>query len=346
MLPTCRRAARGSRPPRARGWRHAALASGLVLGLALAPLQAIANDRAPTAEQLTERDRGVGALWDSLVENAAGLRIRFEENVVSTGRFHGAQLGWFRSSLSLEGGVPIGKSFGIAISPEFAWERLTVEGDNDFVVSRTGRDSRLDDFYDSSLRIGARYEFDETWSTEFVTGFSARHEAGAHWGDAAQSGGSVAVNYRRGKWLRLRLGIGLGADLSDGDLRVSPVYRIQLKPNPAWTFESSGLGGAIEWQATRKTSFSIAGKRDGTQYRLDKRGTTPTGSGDATLQRRQGRIDFEVRHRLRKKLRFRVGLGLVLDEQLTVIDEDGIEVDDRNNKDPSVTVRLGVEWRL
>ena len=140
--------------------------------------------------------------------------------------------------------------------------------------------------------------------------------------------------------------MGAGSDIADGKLRFSPVFRIQIKPRPGWTIESSGLGGTIEWEATRRATLALGGRVDGTQYRLDRRGTPPTGSGDATLQRRQARLDLDVGYRVYDKLRLRTGLGLVLDEQLSLVDEDGIDTDTRRNRDPSVVFRFGLELRI
>lgn len=324
------------------------------LGLALLAVALLApgeaasdtNDVSPTREQVTERTEGLLAVWDALRSNVAGMRVRVDQDLLSSGEFDGARTWWVRSGLELEGGLPVGERLAIGIAPSFAWERLVIDGSDDFVISQEARDTRFTDFYDSRLRVGARYRIDDQWGAEAVTGFSARHEQGADYADAIQGGGSVAVTYRRGSWLRLRLGLGLGADLADGDLRLSPVYRIQIRPAPGWMIESSGLGGQVEWDATPRTTLSLGGDVDGTQYKLDRRGQPPAGSGDATLQRRQARVDLGIVHRLSESLRLRGGLGLVLDEQLSVLDEDGVEVDDRVERDPSVVLRFTLDLRI
>ena len=76
-----------------------------------------AQDRGPTAEQLTERTQTFDALWEALRVSTAGLRFRFEEELVSTGEFDDAKFTWLRSGLSVEGGVPITDSFGIGVVP-------------------------------------------------------------------------------------------------------------------------------------------------------------------------------------------------------------------------------------
>lgn len=321
----------------------------LGLGIALAvtlPPSAAAQDRKPTTEQLTERTRSLTALWELLRSRAAGLRIRADQGLVSTGEFDGARLAWLRSAVSVEAGVPLGDSLSVAFSPSFAWEHLWIEGSDDFNVSQDRRDTRLTDFYESSFRAGASYRIDENWGGEIVAAFSARHETGADYRDAGQAGGSLALTYQRGDWLRLRLGLGLGSDISDSRLRFSPVFRILIEPWPGWTLESSGLGATLEWETTQRLTLALGGHVDGTQYRLDRRGSPPAGSGDATLQRRQTRLDLDLTYRLHEKLRLRAGLGVVLDEELSLIDEDGVDVDRRRNRDPSVTVGLGVVFRL
>ena len=310
------------------------------------PLVAAAQRAEPTTEQVTERTRSFAALWDVLRARAAGLRIRADQDLISTGEFGGANLAWFRTAVSIEAGAPIGDSLSVAFSPAFAWEHLYVDGRNDFIVSQQRRDTRLTDFYESSFRLGARYDLNDSWGFEVGSGYSARHESGADYNDAGQAGGSLAVSYRRGSWLRLRLGLGLGSDIADRELRFSPVFRIQIRPHPDWTIESSGLGATVEWQTTRRLALALGGHVDGTQYRLDKRGRPPTGSGDATLQRRQAHIDLGLTYRLHDKFRLRTGIGLVLDEELSLLDEDGVDLDSRRNRDPSATFGIGLVFQL
>lgn len=323
-------------------------ATMLVFGAAMRPSAASADaaDLAPTREQVAERDRGIGALWNTFRTRAAGLRTHLDQGLVSSGEFDGARTWWLRSGVALEAGVPIGERVEIGLSPSFAWERLLVEGSETFVFAQSGRERRFTDFLDSSLRVGARVMLDERWDLELATGFSSRHEDGARYAESARAGGSLAFSYRRGRWLRLRLGVGLGSDIDDGKLRVSPVYRIVLRPLPNWSLEASGLGGAIEWDARPSSRLALTGGVDGTQYRLERRGQPPVSGGQGTLQRRQSTVGLELRETLNDHLRLRLGLGLVLREELTVIDEDGVDVDSRRNRDPSVTLRFGIELQL
>ncbi len=332
-----------ARPTEAVALRKACRAfKACLLFTALVARPSAANEIGPTAEQLTERTLGVSALWDSLIERSAGLKIRLAEDLVSSGEFNGASTLWWRTAIGIQAGAPLTDKINIGISPGFAWERLDVNGNDDFVISRAGRDVRLDDFYDSSLRIGANYEWNEKWGGEFITSFSARHESGADYFNSSQAGGSIAVTYRRGSWLRLRLGVGMGADIADSQFRISPVYRIVIKPAPGWSIESNGLGGTIEWDATRKTTFSLGGKVEGNQYRLDRRAEV----GDATLQRRQARVDLGTVYRWNKHLRIRGRLGVVLNEEISLVDDDGEESDERENKDPSVIFGITLDIRI
>lgn len=334
----------GRRVPAGRSRAGAGLALLLV---ALAPSLSPAEDRGPTTAQVTERNAGLAALWDTLRGRAAGLRIRARQELVSSGEFDGARLGWLRSEIAFEGGVPLlDGRLRIGLSPSFAWEHLLIEGTDDFLVSRTGRDVRFTDFYDTGLRLGASFDLNERWGVEAISGWSARHEVGADVSDSSQAGGSLAVTYRRGRWLRLRLGLGVGADLDDRSARISPVYRIVLRPHPRVAIESSGLGGTIDWDATDATTLSLGGQVDGTQYRLDRRGEPPTGSGDGTLQRRQTRIDFGLLHRFDENVRLRAMIGLVVDEELEISDEDGFTTERRHERDPSATFLLGIDLRL
>ncbi len=305
-----------------------------------------ADELEPSPELVTERHRALLALWDTLMERIDGLRVRVDEQLLTSGEFDGARIWWLRSGVALEGGTALSESVHVGVSPSFAWERLAAEGDEKFVVGRGGRDTEITDFLDTSLRVGASYDLDERWGLEGVAGFSARHETGADYGEALQAGGSFAIQHRRGRWLRLRLGLGLGSDLDDNRIRLSPVYRVVIRPTEGWTLESSGLTGSIQWDATPRTALSLAGGVQGSQYKLASRRDPPSGPGDGTLQRRQAQVELEWRHRYSSRLRLRAGVGLVLDEELSVFDEDGVELDRRRERDPSATLRLGFDLTL
>ncbi len=315
-------------------------------GVGLVGSPAWADDLGPSREQVAERERGILAALQTFRRDIAGLRIQLEQGLVSSGEFDGARTWWIRSGFGIQGGLPITDKINLGISPTIAVERLKIDGSSDFITSQNGRDTRFTDFIDGALRIGADYELPKGFGLEAVTGASVRQEKGAAFDEALRFGGSIAATYRRGRWLRLRLGVGLGADLGDGQLRVSPVYRIKLRPLERLVLEASGLNGTIEWEATPRTTVSLTGGADGTQYKLERRSRPPQGLGDGTLQRRQKGMELGVVHRATDWLRIRGRFGLILDEELTVIDEDGIDVDSRVNRDPSFTTSVSFRFEL
>jgi len=315
-----------------------------LVGFAAGPVRA--NDPAPTREQVSERTAGLLAVWPSLWSNIGSLRVRLEERLLSSGEFSGARARWFRTGLTVEAGGPVTDRLSLGVSPSFAYETLTFDGSDTFTSSPSqDRSSRFDDFLDASLRVGSSYRFDHGLGLELVTSATIRQEVGAAFDESLRIGGSLAGTYRRGKWLRLRLGLGLGADLGDGKLRVSPVYRIKLRPHPDLSLEASGLRGAIVWDALPILQLAIAGGMESTQYRLDHRKGPPSGLGSGALQRRQADVRLETVYRYRKWLRIRADVGVALEQELSVLDEDGSELDRRNERDPSLILGLRFELR-
>lgn len=307
---------------------------------------AYGEDRGPTTEQVVERTGGLQSVWDALLNRESGLRLRLEPAVVSSGKFNGSRIGWYRVGGAVEAGFAISDRVQVAFSPSFAYERLDVDGRDDFIVGRFGRDASISDFLDGSLSIGGNYRLEKGWGAEIVTSASVRQESGAAFADSVRVGGSLAATYRRGKWLRLRLGIGLGTDLGDRKLRVSPVYRIVVRPLPDWSLEMSGLSGSVVHDFTNKTAIELTGGVDSTQYKLERRSLPPQGLGDGVLQRRQARLQLGIIHRFRSWFRVGAEFGLVFREELTILDEDGTEVDERTDRSPSPIARLRFELRL
>jgi hypothetical protein len=324
------------------------LARALALGLLVAaiPTAVVAQDIAPTPEQVTERSTGFLSLWNALRAGESGLRVRLEPALVSSAKYDGSRAWWYRTGASIEAGMPITENFNVGISPSFAFERLVVKGADDFIIGEDGRDSNISEFFDGSLNVGAKYDLNESWGAEFVLRGSARQESGADFEDSVQIGGSVAATYRRGKWLRVRLGLGVGSDLSDRKPRISPVYRIVFRPVPKLSLETSGLNGTASYDWTEKTSTSLSGGLDGTQYNLERRAQPPVGLGRGTLQRRQSYMTFGVTNRFRQWIRITAELGLVFKQELAVLDSEGTILDERNERTLSANGRLKFDFRF
>lgn len=305
-----------------------------------------ANDPAPSPEQLTERTEELRSVWSVFQENVASLRLGIDERLVSAGEFGRARARWFRTGFSVEGGGPITDRLQLGVSPSVAIETLSFDGSDTFTTSAaSGRSTRLDDFLDAALRIGGSYRFDHGLGVELVSSSTLRQERGAELVESLIVGGSLGGTYRRGSWLRLRLGVGVGSDLGDGKLRVAPVFRIQVRPHPQFMLESSGLKGSVAWDASRRLQLALSGGLESTQYRLDRRRGPPVGLGSGALQRRQASVRIEADYRIRSWLRVRGDVGIALVQELTVLDEDGAQIDKREERDPSPLVGIRFEIR-
>lgn len=334
----------------AAGFRTASRFRYLVIGcaLGLAPLNTFAaDDLAPTPEQVRERSAGFLSVWNALREGRSGLRVRLEPGLVSSAKYDGARLWWYRVGASAEAGIPVTDDFNVGISPSFAFEQALIKGSDAFLTTDTGlRQTEISDFFDGSLNIGGKYDYNENWGAEVVLRGNVRQESGAEFSDSFQIGGGLAATYQRGQWLRLRLGFGVGADLSDRKPRISPVYRIVLRPIPNVTLETSGLNGTASYDVTSRTVLSLSGGLEGTQYNLEKRTRPPIGLGRGTLQRRQSLMTFGVGHRFKDAIRVRAEIGLVFEQEIAVINSEGIVVDERRDRTPSANGQLRIEFRL
>lgn len=315
-------------------------------GALLTAHNANADDLDPTREQVTEREKGYLSVWEAMRARDSGLRVRLEPALVSSGKFDGARIGWWRAGVSVAGGMPLSERVSLGISPSFAYEQLVLKRSDDFIISEEGRDSDVADFVDAALNIGANYRFNGGFGAEISSRASVRQEIGAAADEALQIGGSLAATYRYKKWLLLRLGVGLGTDIGDGKLRITPVYRIMIKPTGDLRLETSGLGGRAEWQATKRFSLILSGGVDGTQYKLKRRAQPPSGLGDGSLQRRQTEIVLGAEYRAQKWLRIAADLGFVIAQELQVLDQRGRVVDQRTDDSLSPSFRLRFDFRL
>ncbi len=303
------------------------------------------DDLRPTPEQVRDRNVTLQSLGESLWKQISRLQVGIDNSLVSTAEFQGARAAWYRVGLTIEGAAPVSDRASVSVSPSIAFERLDFAGSDNLILSRMGRDGDLDRFLDGSLRAGASYRFDHGLGLEAVAAGNFRQEVGASFEDSLSVGGSLAGTYRRGKWLRLRLGLGIGADVADGELRLTPVYRIQIRPHKDWSLETSGLNGSVAWDYSKSLQLSLSGALQGTQYRLNRRGRPPTGLGSGTLQRRQTIVETTAVYRVSRWLRLQGEVGVVVREELSVLDSNGRELDVRKENDPSFITSFRIEIR-
>jgi hypothetical protein len=293
-------------------------------------------------EQILEQARFGRDLWLELRERLAGLRIRGEQDFLLGARYDDTDLDWLRSGLAFGGGIPIGSRFdGIAFSLSTAVVDPIVDGSPNILDLPDTDDDPFDPLLDSAFGLGTRFELPLHFDVEINAGLAARHEIGAQLSSALATAGSVALGYRRGEWLRLRLGVGLGSTIERADLKVSPVFRLRVRPVPGVWLETDGTTGRIEWQATPRIELSLFGGVDSKRYRLAKRGPTIEAG---SLELAKSEVGLGVRMPLPGDLRLQLQTAVVLGQRITLFDEDRNEIDARDTREPTFGLRLRLAW--
>jgi len=331
--------------------RHAIRPSLLLFAfLALAAPGALADtDVDETREQLTEQARNIRRLWLDFQDQVAGLRVRLDQGADVGARYDDTEVHWLRTRLSVTGGLPLpseadsnGANRGVAVGLSSALIRPEIDGSRDFLDLPGADDDPLDELLDSSFRLGGELPIGWGVSGVLVTGLTARHEIGADLKSALAVGGSLALRYRRGEWLRVRLGVGLGTNIDQASLSATPVFRLRVRPVPRLWLETDITSGRIEWEATpRLTTVAFAGI-DSKRYRLAERGGSV---GAGSLELRKTEVGIGVQVRIGAHFRIRGEAAVVVGTHLTVFDEDGNRVDARDTRDPSGALRISFEWR-
>jgi hypothetical protein len=283
------------------------------------------------------------SLWLDFQERIAGVRVRLSEEAYLGARYDDTELYWTRTGLSIAGALPILNSRnGLAVSFSTAVVTPLADGSTNFLDLPGASDDPLDPLLDSSLGLGGQLDIGRGFGLALYARLSARHEIGAELASALTGGGSFAVDYRRGGWLRLRLGVGLGTAIDRAKLRASPVFRLRIRPIPRVWIETDITSGRIEWEVSSRLELSVFGGVDSTRYRLAERGGT-VGSG--SLELRKSEVGIGIRTRFGRTFRLGIEAAVVLGQHLTVSDDNRRTVDARDTREPSAALRISFEWR-
>ncbi|HEB88444.1 MAG TPA: hypothetical protein ENI85_02645 [Deltaproteobacteria bacterium] len=316
--------------------------AGILAGLfgASPPAQ---GDTSETQEEILEQDRTLRGLWLGFQDRVAGIRLRAMEEVETGARYDDTNLDWVWTGLSIQGALPLpDPRRGLAVS--FSTRVLTpiVRGSTRFVDLPGSPDDPFDPMLDSALRVGGHIGFGRGFGLALGAGLAARHEIGADLKSALAVGGSIALEYRREDWLRVRLGVGMGTGIDRARLAASPVFRMRIRPRPDLWLEVGASGGRIEWAISPRLELSLFGGIDSRRYRLDERGGR-LGAGSIEIEKSE--VGMGIRARVGRTLRVRGETAVVLGRRISILDEDRRSVDARDTREPSVALRIFIEWR-
>ena len=296
-----------------------------------------------TREEITEQARNIRSLWLGFQDQIAGVRVRLSEDAYVGAEFEDTDLDWYRTGIAFEGALPLRDlNSGIAVSLSTAILIPVADGTTGIVDLRGPPNDPFDEFLDSAFRLGGRFDLGYDLEAVVTTGLSARHEVGAEFMDSLAYGGSLSLGYRRGEWLRVRLGVGLGTGIDRDGLTVSPVFRVRIRPVQGVWLETDGTSGRIEWDQSSRVTLSLFGGVDSKRFRLAYRNE----AFDAgSLELRKSEVGVGLRIRVGSKIRIKIETAVVLGQHLSFADENRQTVDSLDTNEPSAALRVAFDWR-
>jgi hypothetical protein len=322
---------------RAKGW---VLLVVLIDAWSAAPALAQSDE---TREEIAEQARNIRSLWSGFQDQIAGVRVRFSEDAYVGAQFEDTDLDWYRTGIAFEGALPVpNQRSGLAVSLSTAVLVPVADGSTNIVDLRGSSDDPFDPFLDSAFRLGGRYDLGYDLEAVVTTGLSARHEVGAEFKDSLSYGGSVSLDYRRGEWLRLRLGVGLGTGIDRDGLTVSPVFRLRVQPMPDVWIETDATSGRIEWDQSSRVTLSLFGGVDSKRFRLAHRNEA---FDSGSLEVRKSEVGVGFRIRVGSKIRIKIETAVVLGQHLSFVDENRRTIDALDTNEPSAALRIAFDWR-
>lgn len=134
-------------------------------------------------------------------------------------------------------------------------------------------DDPFDTFYRQRLEFSGRYAFDDQWGIYGLVGLEAAYEGGADLGSALLGGGTFL-----GTWTSadrsLTLGFGVGAFTRlDESPVVFPFVTVRWQIDERLRLENERLGLALTYEPDNEWDFSLFGRYDRADYRLDENAT-------------------------------------------------------------------------
>lgn len=131
-------------------------------------------------------------------------------------------------------------------------------------------DDPFETFYRQRIEVTGRYAFNETWGFFGSGGVESSYESGADFGDGVQVGGTALALWTNSTG-DLTFGFGLAAfSRLDEDALVIPVASVRWQIDDRLRLESERLGLALTYEPSDEWAFSILGRYDRVEFRLDE----------------------------------------------------------------------------
>jgi hypothetical protein len=269
--------------------------------------------------------------------------VRLSQETFAGTEYGDTNLHWQSVGLSVTGALPLpGDELRVATSASTTLLVPTVGGSQRFLSPPGAHNAPLEELLDSALGLGSRLELGHGFRLTASAGLSARHELGAEFTSAIATGGSLALDYRRADWLRVRVGAGLGMGIDRARLAATPVFRLRLRIHPQIWLETDATSGSIEWALSQRLYLRVFGGVDSKRYRLSKR-SGRLGAGSIELRRSE--VGIGIESRIGQSLRLTIGAIVVLGSHLSLLDENRKTIDARDTREPAGALQISFEWR-
>ena len=320
------------------------LAVALVLFLIPVGPVAEESDVIDIYEDVLVPGRDENAIFDTIKKLRP--RIKLFSRAMYDGDFGSADVDWMR----FEGGIalPIPISRKLAINPSISGRGtfFDFDGNRSFLdAGQNPGDDPFDDLYSVRFRLEGRYLVDEDWAWLGAAWVSSKFESGADASEAFRPGGMVAVSHEFREGLTLVGGLGINEKFNGG-VKFAPFIQGAWQVNDWFKIETTGLGLKATAKAGEGLRVSLFGGINSSRYLLDDRNDGPNGVGEGWIRDRRFPLGVGLAWHINKMFRLRVEAGAMLEQKLTVIDENNDEFDVESMDSPAPFASIQLQARF
>jgi len=297
-------------------------ACGMIISLfLLIAVPTIAN-----ARKTSERNAGLASKIGWSVVTRGGYVHQMDTDIDNGGSFS-------VNRFFVQGGPTYvsDKGTSISLAVGYGFDGYNFSGNTGF-----GGRKPWEDIHSLRFSIPLRWKINEQWTGFVSPTIRFTGEKEADFDNALTGGGFAGFSYRYGDRLTIGPGIGVLTQLEDST-RVIPILIINWKITDTLSLNTGrGIGATLgpgltfDWRPSRVWSFLIGGRYERLRFRLDEKGTVPSGIGDD----RSFPIFVGIAYSFTPMIRIGVLGGVEVGGELRLEDENGNTII-KENHDPA-----------
>ncbi len=242
-----------------------------------------------------------------------------------------------RAGLTVTPSVALSEKLRLALDLSVEWSNYDFSGATPLFP---GPGPTITDAYTYRVSPSIFYSIDETWGVLLGCSFESSLQDGAEFDESIRWGGFGGVRYQWTESFALTLGVNAATRLED-DAIIIPIIGVDWRVNDKVTLRTEGPGAAAVVDLGEGFLFTLRGRWEPREYRLDDSGPVPGG----VLRDEAILLGVELGYRPSNTLLLAAEVGGVFDQEFETLNSNGNEVA-KEDSDPSLYIGFRASIRF